>query len=90
MTEKILPLLRKKRTRDPGLLLAILAVYDQVAKHVDVAAIAGEILPELWKMAMESQFTVAQFKVYPDFISPTRAEIHQSDSRARVSGGRGA
>jgi SCY1-like protein 2 len=67
ITSKILPLLKTKRTRDPGLMLAILAVYDEVSKFVDKDAIAQEILPELWKMALESQFTVVQFKVF-DFV----------------------
>lgn len=68
LVEKIVPLLKVKRTRDPGLLMSILAVYDALGKHVSEDVAAKSLLPELWGLSMESQLSVDQFKKFMTVI----------------------
>jgi len=44
--------------------MAILAVYDELAKHVEKEIVAQEILPELWRMCLDQLLNVAQASLY--------------------------
>ncbi|KAJ3202881.1 hypothetical protein HDU82_007002 [Entophlyctis luteolus] len=63
IVEKILPTLRMDKGRvgyEPAVLVAILAVYDEIAKHVEREVIAREILPEIWRMSVDRGLNVKQ------------------------------
>ncbi|KAJ3413653.1 hypothetical protein HDV05_007721 [Chytridiales sp. JEL 0842] len=64
LIEKVVPILKGSKLREPALMVAILAVYDELAKHLDKEAIAMDILPELWKMCIDSVLNVTQFKKF--------------------------
>ena len=52
MTEKLIPLLRNIKTKEPSVTLAALAVYAEMGKGLGHEVIASEILPSLWPMAV--------------------------------------
>ena len=52
MTEKIIPLLRNIKTKEPSVTLATLAVYAEMGKRLGHDIIASDILPALWPMAV--------------------------------------
>jgi len=62
ITSKLLPLLKESRTREPGLIMATLAVYEEIAKHSDKEICAIEVIPELWKMSVDPLLNTEQFK----------------------------
>jgi SCY1-like protein 2 len=52
MTEKLIPLLRNIKTKEPSVTLAALAVYAEMGKSLGHDTIASGILPALWPMAV--------------------------------------
>ena len=52
MTEKLIPLLRNIKTKEPAVTLAALAVYAEMGKRLGHDVIAAEILPSLWPMTV--------------------------------------
>ncbi|KAJ1559845.1 hypothetical protein HK096_010893, partial [Nowakowskiella sp. JEL0078] len=60
ISEKVIPMLRENITREPGVLMAMLAVYDEISKHVDIEIIAREIMPQLWKLCIDPLLKVNQ------------------------------
>ncbi|KAJ3394132.1 SCY1-like protein 2 [Lobulomyces angularis] len=77
LVDKLLPMLKLNRTREPGLLIAILAVYDEITKYLDKDCIAQDVLPELWKMALESQLNVTQFKKFMKVINELSKKVEE-------------
>jgi SCY1-like protein 2 len=51
MTEKLIPLLRNIKTKEPSVTLAALSVYAEMGKRLGHDVIASDILPALWPMA---------------------------------------
>lgn len=60
MQEKMVPMLRNIKTKEPAVMLATLAVYDEMGKHLDKEIIATEILPQLWRMSFGPLLNVDQ------------------------------
>src|SRR5947207_12137815 len=52
MAEKLIPLLRNIKTKEPSVTLAALAVYAEMGKLLGHDIIASEILPALWPMTV--------------------------------------
>jgi len=52
MTEKLIPLLRNIKTKEPSVTLAALAVYAEMGKSLGHDVIASDILPALWPMTV--------------------------------------
>jgi SCY1-like protein 2 len=52
MTEKLIPLLRNIKTKEPSVALAALSVYAEMGKNLGHDIIASDILPGLWPMAV--------------------------------------
>jgi SCY1-like protein 2 len=68
MTEKMIPLLRNIKTKEPSVTLAALAVYAEMGKRLGHDVIATDILPALWPMTvgvllnMEQVLTISRFR----------------------------
>ncbi|KAI9206716.1 kinase-like domain-containing protein [Polychytrium aggregatum] len=77
LTDKVLPMLKQNITREPGVLMAILAVYSEVSKYLDKEAIATEIMPELWKLSMDTLLNAAQFRKFMKIISELTKQIEE-------------
>ncbi|KAL1920237.1 uncharacterized protein VTP21DRAFT_1383 [Calcarisporiella thermophila] len=81
MTEKLLPLLKNIKTKEPAVMIATLAVYEEMGKHLDKEAIAMEILPELWKMSIGPLLNLDQFKRFMRVIRELSTKVEEQHSR---------
>ncbi|KAH8117221.1 kinase-like protein [Phellopilus nigrolimitatus] len=52
LTQKLVPLLSRIRTKEPAVMLATLAVQEAMGLKVDREAVATLVLPQLWVMSM--------------------------------------
>ncbi|KAL5490200.1 PPK32 [Sanghuangporus weigelae] len=65
LTQKLVPLLSKIRTKEPAVMtkqLATLAVQEAMGYKVDREAVATLVLPQLWTMSMGPLLNVSQFQ----------------------------
>ncbi|KAI0637126.1 kinase-like protein [Trametes polyzona] len=62
LTQKLVPLLSKIRTKEPAVTMATLNVQEAMGMKVDREAVATLVLPQLWAMSMGPLLTVSQFK----------------------------
>lgn len=60
MTEKLIPLLRNIKTKEPAVTLATLAVYAEMGKKLGHDVIASDILPALWPMTVGVLLNIEQ------------------------------
>ncbi|KAI9327549.1 kinase-like domain-containing protein [Obelidium mucronatum] len=81
IVEKLIPVLKQNKVREAGLLLAILAVYDEVSRHVDREVVAGEVLPEVWKMSVDQVLNVKQFKKFMKVIRELTDRIEEQHTK---------
>ncbi|KAI1787884.1 other/SCY1 protein kinase [Ganoderma leucocontextum] len=68
LTQKLVPLLSRIRTKEPAVTMATLAVQEAMGLKVDREAVATLVLPQLWAMSMGPLLTVFQFKRFMDVI----------------------
>ncbi|THH32982.1 hypothetical protein EUX98_g1175 [Antrodiella citrinella] len=68
LTQKLVPLLSKIRTKEPAVMMATLAVQEAMGLKVDREAVATLVLPQLWSMSMGPLLTVSQFKRFMEVI----------------------
>ncbi|KAH9908250.1 kinase-like domain-containing protein [Epithele typhae] len=68
LTQKLVPLLSRIRTKEPAVTMATLAVQEAMGLKVDREAVATLVLPQLWAMSMGPLLTVSQFKRFMDVI----------------------
>lgn len=64
MTEKLIPLLRNIKTKEPSVTLAALAVYAEMGKRLGHDIIASDILPALWPMTTGVLLNMEQVLLY--------------------------
>ncbi|KAJ3219491.1 hypothetical protein HDU67_000904 [Dinochytrium kinnereticum] len=77
LTEKIIPLLKGNKVREPSILVGLLAVYAELARQLDKEIIATEILPELWKLSIDQVLNVTQFKKFMKVIHELTAKVEE-------------
>ncbi|KAK0502855.1 kinase-like domain-containing protein [Armillaria luteobubalina] len=68
LTQKLVPLLSKIRTKEPAVMTATLAVQEAMGFKVDREAVATLVLPQLWAMSMGPLLNVEQFQRFMDVI----------------------
>ncbi|KAI0361929.1 kinase-like protein [Trametes cingulata] len=68
LTQKLVPLLSKIRTKEPAVTMATLNVQEAMGMKVDREAVATLVLPQLWAMSMGPLLTVSQFKRFMEVI----------------------
>ncbi|GJE86963.1 other/SCY1 protein kinase [Phanerochaete sordida] len=68
LTQKLVPLLAKIRTKEPAVMMATLAVHEAMGMKVDREAVATLVLPQLWAMSMGPLLSVSQFKRFMEVI----------------------
>ncbi|OZJ04724.1 hypothetical protein BZG36_01781 [Bifiguratus adelaidae] len=81
MQEKLVPLLRNIKTREPAVMLATLAVYDEMGKHLDIEVVATQLLPALWIMSFGPLLNVDQFKKFMKTIKEMSNRIEEQHTR---------
>ncbi|PFH49107.1 hypothetical protein AMATHDRAFT_76388 [Amanita thiersii Skay4041] len=61
LTQKLVPLLSKIRTKEPAVMMATLSVQEAMGMKVDREAVATLVLPQLWMMSIGPLLNVDQF-----------------------------
>ena len=79
--EKVVPLLKAIKTKEPAVMMAALNVFQQVAKIADTDYLATEVLPILWSFSLGPLLNLEQFKQFMDLIKSVSSEIEQDHSR---------
>jgi SCY1-like protein 2 len=75
--EKIVPLMRGIKTKEPGVMMAALKVFRQVGEVADSDFLAMEILPTLWSMALGPLLNLAQFEEFMALIKRLGSRIER-------------
>lgn len=77
--EKIVPLLKGIKTKEPGVMMAALRVFRQMQDIVDSDFLAMDVLPTLWSMSLGPLLNLAQFQEFMVLIKSigTRIEREQ-------------
>ncbi|KAK4692445.1 SCY1-like protein 2, partial [Lecanoromycetidae sp. Uapishka_2] len=77
--EKVVPLLKVMKTKEPAVMMAALAVFKQVGKIVDTDFLAIEAIPILWNFSLGPLLNLEQFQAFMDLIKKlsTRIETEQ-------------
>ncbi|KAM3579406.1 Protein kinase domain-containing protein ppk32 [Umbelopsis sp. WA50703] len=81
MQEKLVPLLKGIKTKEPAVMLVTLAVYDEMGKHLDKEIIATEILPQLWRMSFGPLLTLEQFQKFMKTIRELTTRVEEAHSK---------
>ncbi|KAJ2916876.1 hypothetical protein MD484_g3584, partial [Candolleomyces efflorescens] len=68
LTQKLVPLLSRIRTKEPAVMMATLSVQEAMGQKVDREAVATLVLPQLWGMSMGPLLNVAQFQQFMSVI----------------------
>ncbi|KAG8804039.1 hypothetical protein FRC18_007183, partial [Serendipita sp. 400] len=68
LTQKLVPLLSKIRTKEPSVMMATLNVHEAMGVKVDREAVATLVLPHLWTMSMGPLLNVTQFSRFMSVI----------------------
>lgn len=88
MQEKIIPLIKGIKTKEPAVAIAALNVLRQVGGVADSDFVATEILPILWGMSLGPLLDLKQFQLFMDLIKSlsSRVEVEQSRKLQELSG----
>ena len=79
--EKVVPLLRAIKTKEPSVMVAALAVFKQVGKVADTDFLAIDVLPCLWSFSLGPLLNLGQFQEFMKLIKSLSSKIEQEQSR---------
>ncbi|KAI4126059.1 MAG: hypothetical protein LQ338_003947 [Usnochroma carphineum] len=79
--EKIVPLLKAMKTKEPAVMMAALAVFKQVGRIADTDFLATECLPILWGFSLGPLLNVQQFQEYMALIKRFSTKIEDEQIR---------
>lgn len=68
LTQKLVPLLARIRTKEPAVMMATLSVHEAMGFKVDREAVATLVLPQLWAMSMGPLLNLDQFQRFMSVI----------------------
>lgn len=89
MQEKIVPLIKAIKTKEPAVMIAALNVLRIVGKVADADFVAMDILPILWAMSLTPLLDLKQFQSFMDLIKSLskRVEDEQTKKLQELNGG---
>ena len=79
--EKIVPLLKGMKTKEPAVMMAALKVFREVGKIADTEFLATDILPLAWSFSLGPLLNLQQFKEYMDLIKQLSSKIEDEQTR---------
>ena len=79
--EKVVPLLKVIKTKEPAVMMAALAVFKQVGKIADAEFLALETLPILWSFSLGPLLNLQQFQQFMDLIKKISSKIEGEQMR---------
>ena len=81
MQEKVVPLLKGIKTKEPAVMMAALNVFQQVGDVADTDFMAMEVLPILWSFSLGPLLNLTEFKTFMDLIKRLSSKIEREQSR---------
>lgn len=81
MQEKIVPLIKGIKTKEPAVGLAALNVLRQVGGVADSDFVAMEILPLLWTMSLGPLLDLKQFQSFMELIKSLSGRVEQEQTK---------
>nr|POE49325.1 protein kinase domain-containing protein ppk32 [Quercus suber] len=79
--EKVVPLLKGIKTKEPGVMMAALRVFKQVGEVADSDFLAMEILPILWMMSLGPLLNLQQFQAFMSLIKLLSGKIEKEQTK---------
>ena len=79
--EKIVPLIKVMKTKEPAVMAAALAVFKQIGNIVDTDYLALEVLPVLWNFSLGPLLNLQLFQEFMDLIKKLSARIETEQAR---------
>lgn len=77
MQEKIVPLVRAIKTKEPAVMMAALEVLKVVGEAADLEFVALEILPILWSMGLGPLLSLQQFQSFMELIRSLSRKVEE-------------
>jgi SCY1-like protein 2 len=92
MQEKIVPLVRAIKTKEPAVAIAALNVLRVVGGVADTDFVAMDLLPVLWSMSLGPLLNLTQFQSFMELIRSlsSRVEAEQTKKLQELSGTNGS
>ncbi|KAI6804166.1 kinase-like protein [Hortaea werneckii] len=89
--EKVVPLLKGIKTKEPGVMMAALKVFRQVGEVADSEFLAVEVLPALWQMSLGPLLNLQQFQAFMRLVKRLSERIEREQTRKlqEMGGGNG-
>lgn len=81
MQEKIIPLLKGTKTKEPAVMMAALRVFQQIGRVADTECIAIEVMPILWSFSLGPLLDLTQFQAYISLIKSMSTKIEREQLR---------
>lgn len=81
MQEKIIPLVKGIKTKEPAVMMAALNVLKVVGHEADAEFVAMEILPILWNMSLGPLLNLKQFQTFMDLIKTLSGRVEEEQTR---------
>ena len=79
--EKVVPLVKAIKTKEPTVMMAALKVLRQIGVLVDADFLAMEVLPILWSFSLGPLLNLVQFQSYMEVIRQFSKKIEQDQTR---------
>ena len=79
--EKVVPLLRGIKTKEPGVMMAALKVLTQVGEIADSEFLAMEVLPILWSMSLGPLLNLQQFQAFMTVIKRISSGVEREHTK---------
>ncbi|ODA82314.1 hypothetical protein RJ55_00821 [Drechmeria coniospora] len=81
MQEKILPLIKAIKTKEPAVMIAALNVLRIVGQTADAEFVAMDILPVLWSMSLGPLLDLKQFQTFMELIKLLSRRVEDEQTR---------
>ncbi|KAF2739876.1 ARM repeat-containing protein [Polyplosphaeria fusca] len=79
--EKVVPLLKGIKTKEPAVMMAALDVFKCIGSQVDTDFLAVDILPILWQFSLGPLLNLLQFQGYMTLIKSLSSRIEMDQTR---------
>ncbi|KAF2232710.1 hypothetical protein EV356DRAFT_449795 [Viridothelium virens] len=79
--EKVVPLMKAIKTKEPAVMMAALDVFKQVGRIADSDYLALEVLPVLWTFSLGPLLNLEQFSKFMALIKSLSGRIEREHSR---------
>ena len=79
--EKVVPLLKGIKTKEPGVMMTALKVFRQVGEVADAEFLAMDVLPTLWAMSLGPLLNLQQFQAFMTLIKSLGGRIEREQTR---------